>query len=195
MKTFVGTALTLALLGMSSAVCAGDAKLGALEIKAAWARATPPKAPAGGAFFSVTNTGASADSLLSARSDMAKTVELHTHLQQGDVMRMMAVDKIDLAPGQTVALAPGGLHVMLIGLKQPLTEGASFPLELTFAQAGKVTVNVDVKAIGAMNSGAAMMHDPARHDQNMADPAYKAMHEQHMADPAHKAMHEKMMGR
>lgn len=195
MKTFVGTALGLALLGMTAPAWAGDAKLGALDIKSAWARATPPKAPAGGAFLSVTNTGAAADSLLGASSDVAKTVELHTHVQQGDVMRMMQVDKIDLPAGQTVALAPGGLHIMLIGLKQPLTEGASFPLELTFATAGKVTVTVDVKAIGAMNPGAAMMHDPARHGQMMSDPAYKAMHEQHMADPAHKAMHEQMMGK
>ncbi|MBC7906647.1 MAG: copper chaperone PCu(A)C [Rhodospirillaceae bacterium] len=192
MKTFVGTALTLAMLATAPA-WAGDAKLGALEIKSAWARATPPKAAAGGAFLSVTNTGAAADTLLRASSDVAKTVELHTHLQQGEVMRMMAVDKIEVPPGQTVALAPGGLHIMLIGLKQPLAEGTSFPLELTFANAGKVTVTVDVKAIGAMNSGAAMMHDPARHQQNMADPAYKAMHEQHMADPAHKAMHDQMM--
>lgn len=199
MKTFVGTALALTMLAMTPTAWAGDAKLGALEIKSAWARATPPKAPAGGAFLSVTNGGTAADSLISARSDVAKTVELHTHLQQGDVMRMAAVDKIDVAPGQTVALAPGGLHVMLIGLKQPLTEGASFPLELTFANAGKVVVTVDVKAIGAMTPGPmmqpGMMHDPARHDQMMSDPAYKAMHEQHMADPAHKAMHEQMMGR
>lgn len=193
MKTFVGTALTLAMLGLAAPAWAGDAKLGAIEIKSAWARATPPKAAAGGAFLTITNTGATTDNLMGASSGVAKTVEMHTHMQQGDVMRMVALSNIELQPGKSVELAPGGLHIMLIGLKQPLAEGASFPLELDFAVAGKVTVTVDVKAVGAMNSGAAMMHDPARHDQNMKDPAYKAMHEQHMADPAHKAMHDQMM--
>lgn len=165
MKTFVGTALTLAILGLSAPALAGDATVGPIEVKAAWARATPPKAAAGGAFLTLTNTGATTDNLLSAASDVAKTVELHTHMQQGDVMRMVALSNIELQPGKTVALAPGGLHIMLIGLKQPLVDGASFPLVLDFARAGKVTVNVDVKAVGAMGPGAVMMHDPAMHEQ------------------------------
>lgn len=179
MKTFVGTALALALGLAALPAAAGDAKLGPIEVKAAWARATPPNAPAGGAFLSVTNTGAATDNLISASSDVAKTVELHTHLAQGDVMRMVAVNSIEVQPGKTVDLAPGGLHVMLIGLKKPLKEGESFPLELTFAQAGKVTVSVDVKALGAMGPGpGAMMHDPAAHQGHMQDPAHQQMHQQ-----------------
>lgn len=178
MKKIMGTALTMALLALALPAMAADAKVGSLEIKSAWARATAPKAPTGGAFMTIANTGAGTDNLLGASSDVAKVVELHTHLKQGDVMRMVAVSNIEVQPGKSVQMAPGGLHVMLIGLKQPLVEGSSFPLELDFAVAGKVTVMVDVAALGAMGPGAAMEHDPVQHQQHMQDPAHKAMHEQ-----------------
>lgn len=176
MSRIVGTAVAVAMLALAGPAWAGDAKVGAIEIRSAWARATPPKAPAGGAFLTITNTGDATDNLLGATTDVAKTAELHTHLQQGDVMRMVALGNVEVQPGKTVEFAPGGLHVMLMGLKQPLTEGQSFPLVLDFAQAGKVTVTVDVKAAGAM--GPAMVHDPAAHEQHMKDPAHKAVHEQ-----------------
>ncbi|HLO77190.1 MAG TPA: copper chaperone PCu(A)C, partial [Magnetospirillum sp.] len=142
---------------------------------------TPARAPAGGAFVTLTNAGATADRLVAAGVGIARTAELHTHVVQGDIMRMVQVDGIDLPAGQSVTMAPGGYHIMLIGLNEPLKEGASFPLDLTFAQAGKVTVSVDVRPVGAMGPGAAMVHDPAAHQS-------------HMQDPAHKAMHEKMHG-
>jgi len=194
MNRIMKTALALGLCCVSLPALAGDAKVGSLEVTAAWARATPPKAATGGAFMTITNTGAVTDNLLGASSPVAKSVELHTHMQQGEVMRMVALGNIEIQPGKSVALAPGGLHVMLIGLKDKLVEGGSFPLELEFAQAGKVTVSVDVKAIGAMGP-AAMMHDPAQHDRHMQDPAYRAMHEEHMKDPAHRTMHEQMHGK
>lgn len=178
MKTLVGTALALALAAFTLPAAAGDAKSGAIEIKDAWARASPAKAPVGGAFVTITNGGTTTDNLLGASADVSKTVELHTHIAQGEVMRMVAVGSIELQPGKTVAMAPGGLHIMLIGLNAPLKEGTSFPLELTFAQAGKVTVTVDVRPVGAMGPGNAMVHDPAAHQSHMQDPAHKAMHEQ-----------------
>lgn len=178
MKRLVGTVLGLALSTLSLPALAGEARLGAIEIKDAWARATPPKAPAGGAFVTIVNTGTAIDNLVGASAAVAKTVELHTHLAEGDVMRMVAVGSVEVAPGKAVAMGPGGLHVMLIGLNAPLKEGTSFPLELTFLHAGKVTVTVDVKPVGAMGPGNAMVHDPAAHQMHMQDPAHKAMHEQ-----------------
>jgi copper(I)-binding protein len=180
MNWIMKTALGFGLCVWAGTALAGDAKVGSIEIHDAWSRATPPKAAAGGAFMTVMNTGSAPDSLKAARSDVAKTVELHAHIKDGEVMRMAPVADIAVPPGGAVALAPGGFHVMLIGLKAPLAEGASFPLELEFAQAGKVTVMVDVKAIGAMGSG--MRHDPV-------------MHERHMKDPAHRPVHEQMHGK
>lgn len=193
MKPLMGMALAALTLTAAIPALAGDAKLGDLQVKSAWARATAPKAAAGGAFLDITNGGGTTDNLLSAESPVAKTVELHAHIHQGDVMRMVAVSNIEIQPGKTVSLAPGGLHIMLIGLHKPLTQGETFPLTLDFARAGKVTVTVDVAAIGATQAApAAMMHDHGNHDQHMQDPAMKAMHDEHMKDPAMKAMHDKM---
>ena len=142
-------------------VMAGDAVLGPIQIKAAWSRATPPGGETGAAFLTVVNTGSTDDSLDAAAADVAKTVELHSHIMEGNIMKMRAVPSIPVAAASTVTLAPGGYHVMLIGLNQPLHAGDHFPVTLTFRQAGKVTVMVDVGGMGAAgaNAGMPMMQD------------------------------------
>lgn len=181
MKRMLGTVLALGMLAAVPAV-AGDAKQGDIQVTTAWARATPPRPPVGGAYLTVTNAGSRSDVLVGAESDVAKTVELHTHMKEGEVMRMVALSSVEVRAGQTVTFAPGGLHVMLIGLKAPLKEGSSFPLTLDFANAGKLTVTVEVEKVGAAGPGSpGMTHDPA-------------MHEQHMQDPQHRSMHEQMHG-
>ncbi|WP_341912662.1 DUF1775 domain-containing protein [Ferrovibrio terrae] len=131
---------------------AGDApqasvKAGDIQVLQPFARATPAKV--GGVFLTLKNAGGTADKLLKAASPVAETVELHTHIKDGDAMRMRAVDNIPVpAHGQT-ALEPGGYHVMLIGLKQALKEGTSFPLTLTFEKAGTVTLSVPVQKAGS----------------------------------------------
>lgn len=133
------------------AVTAGD-----IQVSAAWARAAAATAPVGGAFVTLINHGRETDSLVAASSTVADTVELHTHTMDGGVMRMRAVAAMELAPGAVTEMKPGGLHIMLIGLKAPLTEGGRFPLTLTFQRAGTVTVPVAVRGAGAM--GAAPGH-------------------------------------
>lgn len=162
MNAFKGTVLALAALLACGPAQAGDAKVGDIEIRNAWARATPPRAPAGGAYLTITNKGAVTDNLISAQADIAKTTELHTHMAQGDTMRMIALSSVEIPAGRVVEFAPGGLHVMLIGLKAPLKEGATLPLVLEFAQAGKVTVVAEVKPVGSMGPGPM----PMRHDQH-----------------------------
>jgi len=73
-------------------------------------------------------------------------VEIHSMNMDGGVMRMRRLDGVDLPSSGTVALAPGGLHMMLFGLKAPLRTGESFPLELRFEKAGKILVQVNVEA-------------------------------------------------
>ncbi|MCG5243285.1 copper chaperone PCu(A)C [Azospirillum doebereinerae] len=140
-----GAAL-LALAALSGPALAD----GPVTVTAAWARAGAPTAKAGAAFLTVTNTGAEPDRLVSAQTPVADKAELHTHLMDNGVMKMRAVDSIDVAPGAPVTLKPGGLHVMLMGLKQPLTEGSRFPVTLTFDKAGAVTVEVTVQGAAAM---------------------------------------------
>ena len=122
-------------------------QLGALKIGHPWARATV--AANGGAYLSVENTGATPDKLIRASTDIAATAELHTHIKDGEIMRMRAVQAIDIPPGQKIVLAPGGYHIMLLGLKKKLVEGERFPLTLEFEKAGKVVVDIAIDKPGA----------------------------------------------
>ena len=76
-------------------------------------------------------------------------MELHTHIRDGDVMRMRPVNDIPVPANGEVSLQPGGLHLMLIGLARPLNDGQSIPVSLRFERAGEVTVELAVQAAGA----------------------------------------------
>lgn len=116
-------ALALLTASLSLATLADTVKVGD-----PWARATPPGAPAGGAFMSLT---ADTDmALVAAESHASKVVELHTMRMENGVMIMREVPKIDLPKGQTVSLKPGGLHIMLIGLHAPLKAGDKVDITL-----------------------------------------------------------------
>jgi copper(I)-binding protein len=129
---------------------AHDYKLGALEIGQPWARATPPSAPAGGGFLKITNTGSTPDRLVSASSPAAELVQVHEMKMDGNVMRMREVEKgLEIPAGGSVTLAPGGFHLMMMGLKGPLKQGASVPVTLVFEKAGRVEVEMTVEAVGA----------------------------------------------
>ncbi len=123
-----------------------------IAVTDAWARATAGTGTTGGAYLTLTNKSSGAERVVSASSPVAGMVELHTTIMEGDVMKMRPVPSIDLAPGAKVELKPGGMHIMLIGLKAPLKEGDSFPLTLTTASGKSVTVDVPVRSPGAMGS-------------------------------------------
>jgi hypothetical protein len=142
-------ALLLTLV-LASPTLAHDYKLGALEIVQPWARATPPSAPAGGGFLKITNTGTTADRLVSASSPGAEIVQVHEMKMDGSVMRMREVEKgLEIPAGGSVILAPGGYHLMMMGLKAPFKQGASVPVTLVFEKAGKIDVELTVEAMGA----------------------------------------------
>lgn len=143
-------ALTALAIGLGGIAWAASADAGeTIQLARAWARATPAAAPAGAAFLTVENPGAEADAIVGAAAPVAGVAELHTHAMEGGVMKMRKVERIEVPAHGSVDLKPGGLHVMLIGLKAPLAEGQSFPLVLTFAKAGAVETTVTVEGIGA----------------------------------------------
>ena len=123
-------------------------KLGSLKIEAPWAR-IGRGARAGAAYLGIVNAGAEADRLIGASSPVAERVELHSHEMRDGVMRMRRIDSVPVPAGQAAELKPGGDHVMLIGLAGPPEQGGTFPLTLTFQNAGKVTVPVAVRPITA----------------------------------------------
>lgn len=128
---------------------AHDYTLGDLRIGHPWTRATAAAGSAGGGFLTVRNTGTAPDRLLRAESPAATTVELHTHINDNGVMRMRPVPDIPIPAGAEVTLAPGGLHVMLMGTRQKFERGARIPLTLVFERAGRIEVELAVEAAGA----------------------------------------------
>jgi periplasmic copper chaperone A len=141
-RSFAGLVLACAAF----AVHAHAYKLGAISIDHPYARATLPGQPTGGAYLRFENRGPS-DRLIAVQADVARSVELHEMKMDGDVMRMRQLDAIDVPSNKAVVLKPGGLHLMLIGLKAPLKEGDRFPMTLKFEKAGEVKVEVTVDAV------------------------------------------------
>lgn len=154
---------------------------GKVSVTEPWARAGTPAARSGAAFMTIKNNGTEADRLVGAETPAAEKAELHTQLMDDGVMKMRQVDAIELPPGEPVALRPGGLHVMLMGLKQPLTQGGRFPVTLTFAKAGTVTVEVPIQGAGAMGPDGAggMGHGGMPH----GGAGHGAMHQQMHGEP------------
>ena len=141
-------ALLVAFLAVPAA--AQDYRVGTLEIGHPWTRATPSTAPTAGGFLTVTNKGTTPDKLISAKSAAAETVQIHTMKMEGNVMRMREQDGgLEIAPGATVTLAPGHLHLMMMGLKGPLKQGEKVPVTLVFEKAGPIDVELAVMAMGA----------------------------------------------
>ena len=132
-----------------AAASAASAQTNQIEVSNAWARATPAKAENGVAY--VTILSPTPDRLLSASSPAAKKAELHTMEMAGMIMKMRPIAGLDIPAGQPVALKPGGEHIMLVGLQQPLREGQSFTLTVNFEKAGARTVSVAVEKAGAMS--------------------------------------------
>ena len=139
----------LAFAGVFAVANVVLAQTNQLEVSNAWARATPAKAENGAAY--VTILSPTPDRLLSVSSPVAKKTELHTMEMAGMVMKMRPVAGLDIPAGQSVDLKPGGEHIMLIGLHQPLREGQSFTLTLNFEKAGARSVSVAVEKAGAMS--------------------------------------------
>lgn len=151
MKNRFWIAAGLATALFSASASAQEYRLGGLRIVEPWTRVSPGKT--GSAYLSVTNTGGEADRLIGASSPMAEKAELHTHQRDGDVMRMRPVQAIEVPPDESAVLKPGGLHIMLLGLKEPIRTGKSVPLTLRFEKAGAVEVELVVEAAGAAGPG------------------------------------------
>jgi periplasmic copper chaperone A len=116
-----------------------------IQIEAPWARESPPTVSSGAAYLTLLNLGREPDRLLSVSGEVAETIELHAHLMENNVMKMRKVDAIEVVPGEPTVLRPGGLHIMLIGLKKPLVAGQVFSLTLRFEKAGEMPVRVTVR--------------------------------------------------
>lgn len=167
-------ALTLIGGGLAGAPLLGGATaaeviVGDIVIAGAFSRATLPNAPVGGGFLTLTNKGMTDDRLIAAASPVAGVMQLHEMKMEGDVMKMAELaNGIPVPAGETVTLAPGGLHLMFMQLKEPLVEGTQVPVTLTFERAGTVEVLLDVQAFGAKAPDHSMHGDASGHDAHAA---------------------------
>ncbi len=159
----------LSLFGavMMSLAALGSAQAGDITVSNAWARASIGMGKTGAAFMTLKNTGKVDDRLVSASSDVAKKVSVHTSLMENGIMKMRPVKAIEVPAGGMVMLKPGGLHIMFMGLKAPFKQGESFTLKLQFEKAGSIDTVVSIKA------GGAMMMDHGKMD--MKNPKMKKM--------------------
>ena len=152
----------LALLALA-AICTGPAsaqqiKVGDLVLDHAWARATPGGAKVGGGYLTIENKGTTPDKLIGGSSPAAGKIEVHEMAMNNNVMTMRPVkDGLPIPAGQSVTLAPGGYHIMLMGLKAPLKKGDKVPVTLSFEKAGEVKVTLDVQGVGATSSSSGQM--------------------------------------
>jgi len=132
--------LLLASMMLSAAVAA----LAQTSVKDPWVRGTVAGQKATGLFGQITSSAGG--KLVSASSPLAGVVEVHEMVMDGNVMKMRAVPSLELPPGKTVELKPGGYHVMLMDLKQELKTGDSVPLTLVIEGAGGKRETVELKA-------------------------------------------------
>lgn len=141
LKSVVAIAAFLA----SSVALAHSFKIGNLEIEHPHARATMAGQTNGAAYMQIENNGKADDKLISVSSPVAANAEVHSMSMEGDVMKMRALDGLEIKAGAQVEMKPGdGYHIMLLGLKKPLQAGDKFPMTLTFSKAGKVKIIVHV---------------------------------------------------
>lgn len=143
-------------------LAASAASLAEVAVIDPYVRAVPPGAPASAAFMGL-KADADGVALVEADSDVANSVELHTHIHDNGVMRMRPVEKIDLKKGEAVTLQPGGLHVMLIGLKKSLKPGDKVEIDLKFSDGSEQKVMAPVRRISMPMMGGKMHHGMPEH--------------------------------
>lgn len=138
------------LVTVPPAALADTATVGRVEVVQPYARATATGQAMSSAYLGIRNGGVNGDRLVSVSTPVASAVEMHSMSMDGNVMRMRQIDGIDLPAGQAVELKPGGLHLMLMGLKQPLAVGSRFEMTLVFEKAGPLKLQVEVAPPGGM---------------------------------------------
>ncbi len=141
-------AATLGAAAMHAGSATGPVSAPAsIQVQGAWTRATAPGQNVGAVYFSILNGGSGADELIAVESTAATRTEVHESRMQDGMMRMRPMPSVALAPRSRVEFSPGGLHVMLIGLKEPLVAGRTVALVLRFRHAGDLRTVAEIRSL------------------------------------------------
>jgi copper(I)-binding protein len=146
------------LLAVAAPALAGKAS-DTVSASDPYVRHVPPGMDKTGAYVLLRNGDKTDHALVAAASPAANAVELHTVIDEGGMKKMVRVPKMDVKAGGETKLQPGGLHIMLIGLKEPLKEGASVPITLKFEDGSEVALKAPVRPV--------MMPKPGEHTMPM----------------------------
>jgi periplasmic copper chaperone A len=154
---FSAAALQAMAAGIAATpAAAAEYDAGSMHISTPWARATPKGAAAGAGYMTITNSGTAADTVSCVSADASAQCQIHSMTMEGGVMKMRPVEGgLEIKPGETVTLSPGGYHLMFVSLKHPLEQGQSVKATLKFEHAGAVDVEYPIVAIGAPAPGVA----------------------------------------
>ena len=120
-----------------------------LQIVNPWTRATPGGATIGAGYLTITNKGPETDRLIGGSLTLAARVEMHSMAMENGIAKMRPLSSVEIKPGATVEFTPGGMHMMFVGLKQPLKQGQTLKGTIVFEKAGTVAVEFIVQGIGA----------------------------------------------
>jgi hypothetical protein len=157
MKIFARVIVTAVAVVLGAATLQAQSS-GSITIEKPFSRATPGGAQVGAGYMTITNKGTAADRLIAVASPAAGKVQIHEMSMDGGVMKMRELPNgLPIDAGKTVSLAPGGYHLMMMGLKAPLKAGDKVPVTLTFEKAGMVEITLDVQAIGGQPAGGMSM--------------------------------------
>jgi periplasmic copper chaperone A len=126
------------LLGLSTTMVLAQTPIKGIELIDPWIRASVPGQTNGAGYLEIKNTNPEAAAIVSATSERAARIELHTVSREGGMARMREVEKIDIPANGNVKLAPGGFHIMFIGLTQPFKDGETVNVELKMSNGQSV---------------------------------------------------------
>jgi copper(I)-binding protein len=158
MRSLLKLGLLAALIAVAPAALAQTGKTSSIAVEQPWARATPAGARTGAVYMTLANKANTVDRLTGASSDVAAKVQIHEMAVVNGVMQMRQLaNGLAIPAGGSVMLKPGSYHVMLIGLKKPLTAGETLALTLDFAKAGNISVTVPVRAMGTSQNSQGTM--------------------------------------
>lgn len=152
----------LLTLGGSFGARASEQAVGDLKLSMPWVRASVPGQVNGAGYVEISNKAAQSDKLVAASTTGVNRVELHTIITENGVAKMREVPGIEVPASGAVKLAPGGYHIMFLGLAEPFKAGATVPVTLKFEKAGEIQVNFEVKP-ATFNPGAMTGHGSHRH--------------------------------
>ena len=138
----VAYAMAMAVILLVNTAAGSAQTIGNLTITKAWIRATPPAAMAAGGFMVIANNGTTDDVLMAVEFSGARKSEIHQMKMNDGVMTMRPLkDGLTIGAGKKTTLKPGGFHLMFMGLQNQLKDGQKFPLKLTFARAGEISID------------------------------------------------------